>query len=112
MKKLFSTLMASCLIAVFCATPVFAQTHTFNSAGQSFNQSWELTGGDGNYLIKYGFNTAFIDEDYTHTYHSSKHHVATVTNSRGSYSDEDYGGSWAGIEVRHSGNYITYSISY
>ncbi|HEO4727663.1 hypothetical protein [Finegoldia magna] len=112
MKKLFSTLMASCLIAVFCATPAFARTRTFNSTGKSFDKSWELTSGDGNYLIKYGFNTAFINEDYTHTYHSNRHHVATVTNSNGSFSDEDNGGRWAGIEVRHSGNYVTYSISY
>lgn len=112
MKKNFSTFLAICFIAVCCATPTFAATKTYDSNGMSFERPWELTAGNGGWLMKSRYNTTWINEDYTHTYHSSKHHVATVSNSNGSFSDEGNGGNWAGIEVRHNSNYVIYSMSY
>ena len=99
MKKIFLTLVSSCLIAIICGSPVFAQSHIFTSTGKSFDKSWELTSGNWNYLIKYECNTDYIDENYTHTYHSSRRHLTTVTNSNCSFSDEDKGGRWAGIRI-------------
>lgn len=109
MKRIVSAMMVCLMITCF-SLPVSAKT--YSSAGQGFTASWELADGGSDWLIKYGFNTFAIHEDYTHTYHSTKHHVATVTNSNGAFSDEDGAGKWAGIEVTHSGNSITYSISY
>lgn len=115
MKKSGFILLAVFMITICTVSPALAVTHTYNSSGRSFTRDWELTtAGDGQtWLIKYGFNTAFINEDYTHTYHSTKHHVvATVSNDNGSFSDEDSRGRWAGIEVSHNGSSVTYSISY
>lgn len=112
MKKIVAYALAFVLTVASFSTPTLAATSTRTSTGQTFDKAWELTASGTNWIMKYGYNTAWINEDYTHTYHSNNHHVATVSNSRGSFSDEDNGGKWAEIEVRHSGSYITYSISY
>lgn len=58
--------------------------------------------------MNYGFNTDWIDEDYTHTTHSVYDHTATVSNSNGAYSKNAGSKSWAKIEVSHKGSYIEY----
>ncbi|SFE98167.1 hypothetical protein SAMN04487969_110164 [Paenibacillus algorifonticola] len=109
-KAIFCSVLA--LGLVVSSSSAFAATVTKNSSGKTFTKSWELTASGGSWLMKYGFNTDFINEDYTHTYNSQFHHTATVSNSNGAFTDEDSAGSWAGIEVTHSGTYIEYSISY
>lgn len=93
-------------------TSADAATVTKNSSGQSFSKAWELPASGANWLMKYGYNTAWIKEDYTHTTHSLYDHTATVSNGNGAYSKNSKKASWAKIEVRHSGSYVEYSITY
>ncbi|WP_243291893.1 hypothetical protein [Bacillus sp. FJAT-47783] len=112
MKKLLICTALALGLLGSSITPADATTYTKSSSGQSFSKSWELTASGTNWLMRYGFNTAWIDEDYTHTTHSVYDHTATVSNGNGAYSKNASDGAWAKIEVRHSGSYIQYSISY
>ena len=112
MKKITALLLVVMFLAIVIAEPASAASSTYSSTGRGFSQAWEATASGTSWLIKYGYNTAWINEDYTHTYHSSKSHVAIVSNANGSFTDYDIGGYWAGIEVTHSGSYVTYTISY
>lgn len=111
-RKILSALTTAMVAATVFAIPVSAATTTKSSSGRSFSSSWEAAASDSDWTMNYGFNTALINEDYTHTIHYSKHHTATVSNANGSFSDEDKAGNWAGIEVTHSGSSVYYSISY
>lgn len=110
MKKIFiSTFIALCLLV--SATSAFAITETYNSGGKTFQESWEVPQSGTNWLMKYGYNTDFWNEDYTHTYHTIYSHTAVVANGSGAYSDGDSAGNWAGIEVLHTSNVqIEYSL--
>lgn len=116
MKKiLINASLALGLLAAALAVPTTADavTITKSSSGKSFTKDWELTASGTNWLMKYGFNTAWIiNEDYTHTTHSVYDHTATVSNGNGAYSKNASDGSWAKIEVTHRGSYIQYSITY
>ncbi|WP_062350423.1 hypothetical protein [Bacillus kwashiorkori] len=85
---------------------------TKDSGGNTFKKAWELTASGSNWLMRYGYNTTWINEDYTHTTHTNRNHTAIVTNGRGSFSKSAKDGKWAKIEVRHSGTSVQYSISY
>ncbi len=82
----------------------------YSSSGQTFTKSWEKSSTGTNWVINYGFNDAFINEDYTHTKHMTRAHIAEVKNSNGSHADSDKAGNWAGIEVTHKGSTIYYYI--
>lgn len=82
------------------------------SDGQSFEDAWELTDSGRNWEMTYGYNTSWINEDYTHTYNSQEDHYAGISNANGFFSDSDNAGQWAGIEVTHSGTDIAYSIGF
>lgn len=111
MKKLLvGTSLALGLLA--SSTSAFATEKPYYSSGRSFDKSWEAYGSGTNWVIEYGYNTAAINEDYTHTKHSTTSHTAIVKNANGQYSDNDTKGNWAGIEVRHSGSSIVYKIVY
>lgn len=112
MKKTLLSSMLAIGLLLSASASAFAETTTYNSNGQTFSKSWELPASGSGWLMKYGFNTAWINEDYTHTYHTTYHHTATVSNNNGAFSDEDSGGAWAGIEVTHRGSYIEYSITW
>lgn len=80
----------------------------YSSAGQTFTKSWELSDSGTNWTINYGFNDWAIDEDFTHTKHMTRSHVAKVVNGSGSHADSDKEGNWAGIEVTHKGSTVYY----
>jgi hypothetical protein len=109
-KLLICTCMALGLVA--SSTTVFATEVSRTSAGKSFTAPWELYASDVNWVMEYGFNTLFINEDYTHTKHNSTSHIAKVINANGTFTDSDSAGNWAEIEVTHSGQSITYKIVY
>lgn len=112
-KKKFLGLFSMVVVATMAlGVPVLAETKSYSSTGHSFNGAWEAADSGSDWTITYGFNTAWINEDYTHTLHNSLHHTATVSNANGAFSDEDRAGHPAGIEVRHSGSTVYYSISY
>lgn len=111
MKKKILGILSAALVAIMATGfPAYAETYT--SSGQSFSSAWELAKSGSNWRIEYGYNTFLINEDYTHTLHFSKYHTAIVSNANGSFSSYNNPGQWASIEVTHSGNYVTYSISY
>ncbi|MWC27095.1 mediterrocin family bacteriocin [Paenibacillus sp. MMS18-CY102] len=116
--------MKSLLLSAFVAVSVlsvsssaFAATYTYSSSNIGFAHDWELTasGGSGaaTWEIEYGYDTAWTNEDYTHTYHNSLSHTAKVLNgatASNEHTDSDSAGSWAGIEVKHSGSLVYYKI--
>lgn len=112
--KLKNTLMSATLALglIVSASAASAKTVEVDSGGKSFADSWSLSKSGTDWVMNYGFNTDWIDEDYTHTKHNSFDHTATVANANGAYSDDDSSGYWAEIEVSHSGNSVQYSISY
>lgn len=95
-------------------TQVSAVTYTANSKGKSFSKSWSVTQiNTATRTFKYGFNTKFINEDYTHTFHANKKHTATVKNTGGYGKKTANAGKYAKIEIAHKGGndtvYYTYS---
>lgn len=105
-KALVSASLALGLLA--SSTTAFA----YSSTGKSFSDSWTKYDSGTSWVIEYGFNESWVDEDFTHTKHDTKHHTAIVKNSNGSYADEDGAKNWAGIEVSHKGSTIYYYINY
>lgn len=79
------------------------------SSGKSFDSDWQAIAYDGDATLIYGYNTVFINEDYSHAYHTSREHSAEVSNDRGSFgSSKKAAGKEASIEVRHKGTNIQY----
>lgn len=111
MKKLLISSITA-LILLSSSTSAFATEITRTSSGQSFNAAWELYASGTDWVMEYGYNTAWINEDYTHTKHNSTGHTAIVQNANGSHSNSDGAGNWAEIEVTHSGSSITYKLVY
>ncbi|MED5050691.1 hypothetical protein P9850_02250 [Anoxybacillus rupiensis] len=109
-KSLISASLALGLLA--SSTSAFAATYEYSSKGRNFDKSWTAYNSGTNWAIEYGFNTDFINEDFTHTKHSTTRHIAKVRNANGTFSDQDSAGNWAGIEVTHSGSTVYYSITY
>ncbi|MBO4617868.1 MAG: hypothetical protein J5717_10960 [Lachnospiraceae bacterium] len=86
-----------------------------SSSGHSFSEAWEVsvTGDDGSAVLTYGYNTDWINEDYSWAYHYSKNHYASLTNGKGSFSGSNKdGGKWSKIEVTHNGTSVSYSNNY
>lgn len=94
------------------ATSAFATTQSYSSSGHSFSNAWTEYDATSNWSIEYGYNTSWINEDYTSAVHDYYHHTAIVENGNGSYSDEDSAGDWANISVTHSGSTVYYRLSY
>lgn len=117
MKKLIISLSVA-LLLLTSATPTLATTLYQTSIGHTFSESWsascsgfdEVPGVWWNMI--YGYNTDWINEDFTHTNHTTKTHLAKVQNNNGMFSDEASANNWAEIEVVHSGTTITYYITY
>ncbi|WP_146551439.1 hypothetical protein [Rummeliibacillus sp. SL167] len=113
-KKIISSALALSLItgASFGFTKsVDAASHSYSNS-KGFSSSWSAKDSGTNWLIKYGFNTAYIDEDYTWTTHTSKTSYAIVNNANGKYSDSASAANWAKVEVRHKGTSIKYTIQF
>jgi hypothetical protein len=115
MKKLFiSALIAVSALSGF-ATNAFAfeKAHDSVTEGKTFSSSWQLADQSvGVWEMKYGFNTAWINEDYTHTYHNSLSSTAVVRNDNGTYDNQAGSQKWAKIEVTHNGTKIFYKIKF
>ncbi len=104
--RFLSVVLAATMVTGF---PVYAESYR-NTKG--FTEAWDAADSSPNWRIEYGYNTRFINEDYTHTLHFSKNHTAMVSNANGSFARSNNPGQWAIIEVTHSGNSVTYSIAY
>lgn len=80
------------------------------SEGQSFSSAWQLSATSGSdATLIYGYNTAWINEDYSWAYHNVREHSAEVQNSNGAFgSSKKKKTEVAKIEVRHSGNSVIY----
>ena len=77
------------------------------STGHSFKKAWSVA--DDIYTMKYGYNTALINEDFVHAYDSGTH-KAILDNANGAHSKEAKGKTWAKLEVRHAGTNIMYGM--
>lgn len=97
------------IIVLAFGRTVNAQTIERNSSGHSFTSAWESTAYiDGTHKLVYGFNTLFIDEDYS--WCNKQYSQAYVTNANGTFRAKAayWSNDWSKIEVRHAGNYIVY----
>lgn len=92
------------------ASSVYATDHTFSSS--SFDSKWEKTASGDNWLMTYGFNTAFINEDYTWTMHNTKTHSAVVINGNGTFAANNSYKNWAKKEVTHKDPTVKYRLTY
>lgn len=91
--------------------PAYAGEIVKNSS--SFVTDWEkVTSAGDNATMKYGYNTSYIDEDYTHTYHTTSPHTAIVGNNKGYFNKAGKAKSWAKIEITHKGNYSVYKMTW
>lgn len=91
---------------------VSAATYTRNSSGRSFKKAWSTTPiNTANQTFKYGYNTLFFNEYYTHTYHRNKKHEAYVKNERAATTKKAKPGKYAKAEIIHKGT-VFYSYSY
>ena len=99
------------------SSPVTANAGTIYSHNEwnskGFDKAWESTVSDIGYTFNYGYNTTWINEDYSHSIHDSYDHTAALSNSNGGFESSIKGaGKWAKIEVRHSGTKVLYGIRY
>jgi hypothetical protein len=62
--------------------------------------------------MKYGYNTTWINEDYTHTYHKDKTHYAYVKNTGTAQEKKGNAGKYAKVEVKHRSGTVYYSYRY
>ncbi len=79
----------------------------------TFSQSWELVNYDskGQWEMVYGYNTEWINEDYTHTRHYYKSHTAIVQNDNGVHWNTAVADKWAKVETAHKGRDIKHVIA-
>lgn len=110
MKKFVTVIILVCMCFCILSNSVFAAGTIFMSAtaNNKFTDAWELTKISGTSKMVYGFNTLLINEDYTYTYHKTKNHSATVSNSNTTNYDNVGADQWARIEATHAGSSVTY----
>lgn len=113
MKKITKVFGALTIVGMlFSTTNAYATTNSVWSDGHSFEDDWEDSQDTSDWTLVYGFNTSWIDEDYTHTKHYSSSHTAAISNEDGGYKDSAKAGKWAEIEVSHAGSTVMYGIIY
>lgn len=117
MRKKYTNVVAGIVLASVMMVGNTINTNAFSitNDGKGFSKAWELsvTSDDNKAILKYGFNTFAINEDYAHAYHSTKSHYAYLKNGKGSFSGKNKGsGSWSKIEITHKGSSIVYGNSY
>ncbi|MBT2685973.1 hypothetical protein [Bacillus sp. ISL-37] len=111
-KKVINTALTLSLLAgAGLATSADAASYTYKNS-KGFTSAWSAYNSGTNWIIKYGFNTDWINEDYTHTTHAKYKSYAIVNNANGKYSSSASAGNWAKTEVRHSGTSISYTIQF
>ncbi|MDD5927089.1 MAG: hypothetical protein PUD12_02725 [Firmicutes bacterium] len=111
-RKILVSLLL-CMALLICAIPVNAATYTANSSGQSFSEAWSVTKINTSVrTFKYGYNTTWINEDYTHTYHRTKDCYAYVKNSGAAYQKNAVAGKYAKAEITHHTGTVYYEYGY
>ncbi|WP_339149306.1 MULTISPECIES: hypothetical protein [unclassified Sutcliffiella] len=115
-KALLSIALCGGLLGMSAMAPALtADAATKSATGTSFTKAWSksVNTGDGAGVLTYGYNTAWINEDFAHAYHASKTHFASISNGNGSHVSSSVGaGKTAKVEVRHAGSTVTYTIHY
>lgn len=115
-KKFAASLLALSIVVGSVAIPNAAEAASVSAYySGSFKTAWEKSKSsyDNAGTLSYGYNTAWINEDYAHGYHSKNDHYASVSNGNGSFTSGNKGaGKVAKIEVRHKGSSIRYSMDY
>ena len=82
-----------------------------SNGSHGFTDSWSDVEYGDDWTMKYGYNTTWINEDWTHTKHPDIATTAKVKNSNGTHVGSKAGsGNWSKIEVRHSGTSLSYGI--
>lgn len=115
MKKVKTLVLSFLTLALFVGgvNQVSAASHTYNSSGKSFSKAWSSTPiNTATETMKYGYNTLFINEDYTHTYHKEKAHTAYVKNTSNAKDKSAKAGKYAKIEIAHKNGTVYYTYSY
>lgn len=121
-SKVLSLIMIFAMFSI-CTISASAKdiSKSFSQGSHTFNKKWEVHAAwiyeaspgvsvqVGEY--KYGFNTLFFNEDYTHLHAFDKKHQAYVKNSNGTATNNAKAGYWSKAEIRHSGNSVQYKIT-
>lgn len=104
------------LMCVFGVLTTSVTTHAVTDKvwnTESFTKAWESTVYGGNFSYTYGYNTTWINEDYTHSIHDVWSHQAAVANGNTAHeSSVTKAGKVAKVEIRHYGNDVLYGIIY
>ncbi|KZE64059.1 hypothetical protein AWM68_13205 [Fictibacillus phosphorivorans] len=114
MKKM-KYAVAACVLAMSFGTSANAATESTNSSalGKSFSSAWSKTViNTSTKTFKVGYNTSWINEDYTHTYHSGNSHTAYVKNTGSAQTLKGSAGSYAKAEIQHHSGTVYYSYTY
>lgn len=116
MRRMIITILIICIVVKYPITVVYAaNTHTRYAS--QFKAKWENTvyyysdtamKKEVGKMV-YGYNTAFINEDYCWTRSYKTEHQAGVCNEKGCY----YGSKrnttkWSKKEIRHKGTEVYY----
>jgi hypothetical protein len=74
-----------------------------------FTTAWECTITSGNASLTYGYNTAWINEDYAWANHSNAEHFASLSNGTGVHNGfTQAAGVVSKSEVTHNGSTVEY----
>ena len=113
LKTILRTAIIGSIIALMPLVS-FAGTFSKTYSGQ-FTSSWDKyatkTLSDGSTVrLSYGFNTFLINEDCVSAYFDGNEHYVKIENGSGDYASKITAArEYAELEVRHSGNTVTYS---
>lgn len=110
-RRLISGLFAASIV-ISSLTAVSAGELVSTSSGRSFDRAWEAYNSAYCVEMVYGYNTAWINEDYTHSMYTQDGCTAIVKNAKSTFSDSAGSQKWAKIEVCHNGSTITYKTVY
>ncbi len=118
MKKLMVLILSVIMCFSIMATSASAAgIITAEREGATFDKAWEISvefasGGADLGVMVYGFNTAWIDEDYTWTKAFVGTSIAGVrrvdTDSSTNWGDNESSGTYSKIEVRHKEDTVYY----
>lgn len=115
-KRLAAMFVMGAALLGASSTHVLAGTYIDARNGNlGFTSSWErYTSGDSSRAsLTYGYNTAFVNEDYAWANHSLTSHSGYVSNGSGGFSGPTKGaGAVSKIEVTHKGSDIHYMCHY
>ncbi|MCM3006845.1 hypothetical protein [Priestia koreensis] len=115
MKKIFVN--SALALGVLGSTLTFAQTDAqagtlWRTNSYSFGDDWTDAAKGADWTLTYGYDTSWINEDYSHTISPTLKTQAFVENANGTFSSGVASkNSTAAIEVRHSGSSVRYGIT-